>query len=151
MSRSTASDRRREDEGSILLLGLGFLGVCLLAIAVVTDAASLFLQQMELQSRADAAALAGAQGIDFDSYYARGASESTFLIPSVAVNRAGSAIGSANSRDPIDGLVVEQLVVVDQVVRVELAAPGRLSFFTMMSPPTIRVRSDARLDYRPVV
>ena len=142
--------RRESEDGSILLLGLGFLGVCLLALAVVTDAASLFLQRMALQARADAAALTGAQGIDLDAYYARGARTATALVPSLAIQRMGTAIQEANDRDPIAGLEVEQLLVVDQVVRVELAAPGRLTFFTMVDAPTIRVRSDARLDYRPV-
>lgn len=140
-----------EEDGSVLLIGLGFLGACLLALAVVADSASLFLQRMDLQARADAAALSGAQGIDLEAYYARGATESTFVIPAVAAQRAGSAIAAANTRDPITGLVVEQIVVVEQVVRVELAAPGRLTFFTMVDPPMIRVRSDARLDYRSAV
>lgn len=140
---------RRGDEGSVLLLGLGFLGICLLALAVVTDTASLFLQRMALQARADAAAVTGAQGIDLDAYYAQGATTATALIPSIAVARVVAAIQEADTHDPISGLAVEQIRVVDQVVRVELAAPGRLTFFTMLEAPTIRVRSDARLDHRP--
>jgi uncharacterized membrane protein len=140
---------RRGDEGSVLLLGLGFLGICLLALAVVTDTASLFLQRMALQARADAAALNGAQGIDLDAYYAQGATTATALIPSIAVARVVAVIQEADTHDPISGLAVEQIRVVDQVVRVELAAPGRLTFFTMLEAPTIRVRSDARLDHRP--
>jgi uncharacterized membrane protein len=140
---------RRGDEGSVLLLGLGFLGICLLALAVVTDTASLFLQRMALQARADAGALNGAQGIDLDAYYAQGATTATALIPSIAVARVVAVIQEADTHDPISGLAVEQIRVVDQVVRVELAAPGRLTFFTMLEAPTIRVRSDARLDHRP--
>jgi uncharacterized membrane protein len=130
-------------------LGLGFLGICLLALAVVTDTASLFLQRMALQARADAGALNGAQGIDLDAYYAQGATTATALIPSIAVARVVAVIQEADTHDPISGLAVEQIRVVDQVVRVELAAPGRLTFFTMLEAPTIRVRSDARLDHRP--
>lgn len=140
---------RRGDEGSVLLLGLGFLGICLLALAVVTDTASLFLQRMALQARADAGALNGAQGIDLDAYYAQGATTATALVPSIAVARVVAVIQEADTHDPISGLAVEQIRVVDQVVRVELAAPGRLTFFTMLEAPTIRVRSDARLDHRP--
>jgi uncharacterized membrane protein len=128
---------------------LGFLGICLLALAVVTDTASLFLQRMALQARADAGALNGAQGIDLDAYYAQGATTATALIPSIAVARVVAVIQEADTHDPISGLAVEQIRVVDQVVRVELAAPGRLTFFTMLEAPTIRVRSDARLDHRP--
>jgi hypothetical protein len=93
--------------------------------------------------------LNGAQGIDLDAYYAQGASTATALIPSIAVARVVAVIQEADTHDPISGLAVEQIRVVDQVVRVELAAPGRLTFFTMLEAPTIRVRSDARLDHRP--
>jgi hypothetical protein len=65
------------------------------------------------------------------------------------VQRVRSAIEEANVDDPIAGMRLEQVVVVDDVVRVELAAPGRLGFLTLIDPPMIRVRSDARLDYRP--
>lgn len=142
--------RIRDDEGGILLLGLGFLGVCLLALAVVSDAASLFLQRTALQSRADAAALSGAQGIDLDAYYAQGATTGTALVPGVAVQRVRAAVIDSQERDPIAGLAVEQAVVVNDVVRVELAAPGRMGFFTLLDPPMLRVRADARLDYRPL-
>ena len=62
-----------KDEGSIMLLGIGMIGVCLLALAVITDSAGAFIQQRELQSVADSIALAGAQGIDLEQYYRTGA------------------------------------------------------------------------------
>jgi len=46
----------KNDEGSIMLLGIGMIGVCLLALAVITDSASAFIQQRELQSVADSIA-----------------------------------------------------------------------------------------------
>jgi cobyrinic acid a,c-diamide synthase len=53
--------RRSRDDGSILVLSLGFIVICILALAVVVDASSVFLARRALQSQADAAALAGAQ------------------------------------------------------------------------------------------
>ena len=50
----------RQDEGSILVLSLGFIVVCILAVAVVVDASAMFLERRSLQARADSAALAGA-------------------------------------------------------------------------------------------
>jgi hypothetical protein len=35
-----------DERGSVLLLGVGFVIVCLLAIAVVTDVSAAFLQQL---------------------------------------------------------------------------------------------------------
>ena len=62
---------KKAEEGSVLILGIGLLGVCLLALVVVADAGSAFLQRKNLYSVADAAALAGAQTLDLPIYYSR--------------------------------------------------------------------------------
>ena len=51
-----------DDAGSILLLTLGYAALALVAIFVCADATSLYLAQKRLDSLADAAALAGADG-----------------------------------------------------------------------------------------
>jgi hypothetical protein len=51
-----------DDEGSILLLTLGYAILAIVAILVCVDATSLYLAQKRLDSLADAAALAGADG-----------------------------------------------------------------------------------------
>jgi len=51
-----------DDEGSILLLTLGYAMLALVAILVCANATSLYLAQKRLDSLADAAALAGADG-----------------------------------------------------------------------------------------
>jgi hypothetical protein len=64
-----------------MILALGFIVVCLIAVAIVVDASTLFLRQRSLQSVADGAALAGAQAIDLEAYYADGASDRIVLDP----------------------------------------------------------------------
>ena len=51
-----------DDEGSVLLLTLGYALLTIAAILVCVDATSLYLAQKRLDSLADAAALAGADG-----------------------------------------------------------------------------------------
>ena len=51
-----------DDEGSVLLLTLGYAVLAIAAILVCVDATSLYLAQKRLDSLADAAALAGAEG-----------------------------------------------------------------------------------------
>ena len=51
-----------DDEGSVLLLTLGYALLTIAAILVCVDATSLYLAQKRLDSLADAAALAGAEG-----------------------------------------------------------------------------------------
>ena len=52
----------QDDEGSILLLSLGYAVIAIVLILVCVDATSLYLAQKRLESAADAAALAGADG-----------------------------------------------------------------------------------------
>ena len=69
------------ERGSVLVLALGLVVICLIAVAVVVDASTVFLARRSLQSAADSAALAGAQAIDLDDYYARGAAVGIVLDP----------------------------------------------------------------------
>jgi threonine dehydrogenase-like Zn-dependent dehydrogenase len=73
--------RADRDEGSILVLGLGFIVICIVAVAIVVDASSMFLARRSLQARADAAALAGAQAVDLATYYADGPASRIALDP----------------------------------------------------------------------
>ncbi|MCH6229188.1 pilus assembly protein TadG-related protein [Microbacterium sp. CFH 31415] len=62
-SRDARARRRgSDDEGSVLLLTLGYGVLALVAILVCADATSLYLAQKRLDSLADAAALAAADG-----------------------------------------------------------------------------------------
>ena len=53
------------DEGSILLLTIGYAVLGLVVVLVCADATSLYLAQKRLDALADAAALAGADGFSF--------------------------------------------------------------------------------------
>lgn len=130
----------------MLILGIGMVVVCLLAIAVMTDVTSAFLQRRQLMSVADAAALAGAQGMDIDAYYAQGASIGTRLSPAQV---AAAARGHALAHGGVTGLSVDSVVSDGVTVRVTLSAPLRLPFFDGVRDEIVRVTSTARLDYRP--
>lgn len=52
----------RDDEGSVLLLALGYTLLALVLVLVAVDATSLYLAQKRADTIADAAALAGADG-----------------------------------------------------------------------------------------
>jgi hypothetical protein len=61
--------RQPDDDGSMLILMIGLVVLCLLLVAVVVDASTLFLARMHLISAADGAALAGAQAVDQRALY----------------------------------------------------------------------------------
>lgn len=60
--------RRREDHGSVTLLIIGFAGILLMAIVMVVDASSAYLQRQGLDNLADGAALYGADLGSTDVY-----------------------------------------------------------------------------------
>ncbi|MFA7323694.1 MAG: pilus assembly protein TadG-related protein [Candidatus Nanopelagicales bacterium] len=147
MKARTACNAR--ERGSILVLGIGLMGVCLLAVAVVTDTTSAFLQRRHLYSLADSAALAAVQVVDLPSYYASGASAGTRLQPSSVVAKAKQHIREAQALTPIEGLEVDGVSSDGITARVDLSAPVRLPFLGALRSDLIRVSSTARLDYRP--
>ena len=137
------------DSGNILLLGIGMLGVCLLALAVITDSSSAFIQQRNLQAQADSLALAGVQGIDLVAYYNQGATESTQLN---AQNVKAIVQGHFQSTKPLPQDSSEQPILqlqsTETGVYVTLITPLRLTFFDSLPFDPIKVSAAARLDYR---
>jgi uncharacterized membrane protein len=65
----------RRDDGSVLVLTIGFALLLMLFVGVVTDASKLFLTRRSLASVADQAAEAAAQDVDVAAVYRGGASK----------------------------------------------------------------------------
>lgn len=131
-----------------MLLGIGMIGVCLLALAVLTDSASAFIQQRELQSIADSIALAGAQGIDIEEYYRTGATQSTRL-NSAQVQDIARTHANAMTIDSDTTLTNIAIEPDGKSVVVTLNAPLRLIFFDALPFDSVEVSASARLDYAP--
>lgn len=139
--RKAGADSER---GSVLLLGIGLLGCCLLAIAVVVDAGDLLRQRQALLAVADGASLAGAQAIDLDEYYRNGATSATRLDPP-AVRAA--VLGYVRAHVGRGDVQVESVATDGSSAVVEVSAPMSAPFLGPLLGERIRVRSAARLDY----
>ncbi len=139
---------RTGDRGSVTLLALGAITVCLLAVAVAVDASAAFLQRRSLVALADAGALAGAQALDLDTYYREGASGTTGLSPQQVQERVRQYLGSRGVTMP--GLRLESAVSDGRFVTVVVSAPVTLPFFSSLATDSVRVQSRARLAYREV-
>ncbi len=138
---------RRQDEGSILVLSLGFIVICILALAVVVDASTVFMARRALQSQADGAALAGAQAIDLATYYAEGASAR------IRLDGAGvrAAVERHVRRDPGDGRLTG-VSIRDDIVVVSMSDRVRPPFSGWLTPTgayDLNVEAGAVLSYRP--
>ena len=64
--------RRRDDEGTVLVLLLGFTAILLLMVAVVVNVSSVILAKRGLASATDGAAVSAAQALDLPGLYSGG-------------------------------------------------------------------------------
>lgn len=71
----------RGDDGTILLLVLGFAAVLLLLVAVVVDVSAVILAKRGAASAADGAAVAAAQQLDQNAVYETGLTDAIPLSP----------------------------------------------------------------------
>lgn len=139
----------RDDTGSVMLLGIVLVAVCLLSLAVVVDVSALFIQRRNLAAIADAAALAGAQAIDLDAYYAHGASRATTLEPAVVVRVVRANVTAVASTDRLHGIRLDAVRSDGESVSIRLSAPVAVPFLGSLIGERAEVEARARLDYRP--
>ena len=118
------------DEGSVLLLGIGWLFTCLVAAVVMIDVSAIMLQRQHLQAASDAAALAGAQGIDLAAYYSQGATVNTRLDPGSVRARVLRHLEASDSYAALPGLVVDRIWTDGERVQVSLRKPLGLPILT---------------------
>jgi uncharacterized membrane protein len=131
-----------------MLMGLILVTICIFALTIVVDVSSLFLQRRNLAAIADASALAGAQAIDLNAYYARGASEATALDPAIVARVVRANVAAVASADALRGVRLEQVVSDGESVQVHLSAPVEVPFLGVIFGERAEVIASARLDYR---
>jgi uncharacterized membrane protein len=111
MIRAAAARRRAtkgvDDEGSVLLLTLGYAMLALAVILVCVDATSLYLAQKNLDALADAAALAGSDGfhlrVDGSGPHAELTNDGVRLAASALLEDAGSGARLVSGESPDGG------------------------------------------------
>jgi Flp pilus assembly protein TadG len=77
----------RNDDGQLLLLVMIYTVIAAALVLVAIDASTVFLERRSLSAAADAAALAGAQGLDRGAYYA-GHGDGTLAVSDSSVRQA---------------------------------------------------------------
>ena len=143
--------RRRDDEGQVSLLLVGYAVVVLALVLVVTEATSVHLARHRLLAVADSAALDAADALDAARFYSLGgagppdrvvalsdASVRESVAAYLAASREPAALGEVRVADPTgspDGATAE----------VSLTASVRLPFVSaVLSRDAVTVRVTAR-------
>ncbi|MBF4560619.1 hypothetical protein ITJ43_00495 [Microbacterium sp. VKM Ac-2870] len=121
MTRRCFARIREDEDGSVLILALGYAVIAIVLVLVCVDATSLYLTQKRLDAAADAAALAGADG--FTLVVADGA-------PSARLTDAGVY---DQARELLDAMQTAELVAA--------SAPdglsARVTVATVWHPPVL--------------
>lgn len=129
-------DKSADDSGSVLLLTLGYAVLALVAVLVCVDATSMYLAQKRLDSLADAAALAGADGFTLeivaDEPIARLTTEGVREQATALIDDLGGAATIVSAGTP-DGVSA----------RVTLATTWRSPVVTLFVPNGVALESTA--------
>lgn len=125
-----------DDEGSVLLLTLGYAVLALVAVLICVDATSLYLAQKRLDSLADAAALAGADGFTLSVVDDEPRAE---LTPAQVSAQASQLVGEVGG-----GAVLVSAGTPDGVsARVTVAGTWHPPVLTLFVPEGVALRATA--------
>ena len=114
--------RPRGDRGQTSLLVIGLAVVAIMMVAVVVDASAAYLRRSGLDSLADGAALAAADGIRGSQVYQGGLGEHAQIDPQVARAYVADYLSATGAARHYPGLSYRVEIGTDRVV-VRLASP----------------------------
>lgn len=132
--------RHRDDDGTVLLLTLGFAAVLLLAVGVVVNVSAVILAKRAVASAADGAAVSAVQSLDLPALYARGLPGAVPLGAAEAAARVEAYRSDAAVTQP--GLLMRVRLEGNEAV-VEAVRTVRPPFPVLGTGP-VEVRSVAR-------
>lgn len=128
-------ERPDDDEGSILLLTLGYAVLALALVFVCVDATSVYLAQKRIQATADAAALAGADGFTLEVVDGQPVAE---LTDAGVLAQADALVGVAG-----DAVVVSADTPDGVSARVSVASTWHPVIGTLFVPNGVRIEATA--------
>jgi Putative Flp pilus-assembly TadE/G-like len=117
--------RRRGDNGQVTVMIVGFFLVLGLLTAVVVDASAAYLRNQSLNSLADGAALAAADGIEGAQVYSGDLDDRAEIDPGLAARCVEKYLVDIGAREDYPELQLS-IRLEDQRAVVEISAPLRL-------------------------
>jgi uncharacterized membrane protein len=131
--RADARRAARRDDGQLLLLVMIYVVVAAVLVLVAIDASAVFLEQRSLAAAADAAALAGAQGVDRGAYYAGGGEDTLSLSDPSVRTAVADYVADARLAAEHRHLTVTAASSGGRSATVRLTSRVRLPFVTLLS------------------
>lgn len=134
----------RQDDGSILLFGIGLSIAGLMVATVSINVASIWVTKNVLDGIADGAALSAAQAIDPDSIYVQGLGTNLRINESLARARVNQYVAQSNVRSQVQQFSVRSVTVSGTAVTVTVQAKPNTAFGYLMPISTPVVASAAK-------
>ncbi len=136
--------RLTQDDGSILLLGIGLAVTALMIATVAINVASLWVTRNVLDGIADGAALSAAQAIDTNAIYRDGLGSKLRLNETLARNRVMEYVLVAEANKQVQRFSVRSVTVSGTTVSVTLQGIPTLPFGYLMPVSAPVVVSSAK-------
>lgn len=133
---------RGDERGSITPLIIGFAVVIAMLVAVVVDSSAAFLRRQDLDSVADAAALAATDGVQGDAVYTRGLGDTAQIDAAAARHYVAAYIESSGVLRRFPQLSFEVRTTTNTVI-VRVHTPLRLPLHVPGVGETARVSGTA--------
>lgn len=121
--------RGRRDDGTVLVLVIGFAFILVVMVAVVVNVSAVVLAKRGVASAADGAAVSAAQSLDVEALYRDGLREQLPLNLAEARGRVATYNAQAEAQQPGLALVVRldgrtAVVTATRTVRLPFPVPG---------------------------
>jgi hypothetical protein len=133
-----------DDDGSILLFGIGLAVAGLMIATVSINVASLWVTRNVLDGIADGAALSAAQAVNTDAIYRDGLGSNLRLNENLARARVNEYVVAANVSSQVEQFSIRSVVVSGTSVTVTIQAKPRTAFGYLMPISTPVVASAAK-------
>jgi hypothetical protein len=135
-------DQGRGDEGTVLVLVLGFTAVLLLMVGVVVNVSAAALARRAVASAADGAAVAAAQSLDLSALYAGGLPDGRLPLDPV---EAGVRVAAYGQQAVLTQPGLQLTVAVQgSTATVVAVREVRLPFSRLVGLQPLRVQATAR-------
>mgnify|MGYP006269510513 CR=1 FL=1 len=136
--------KKQDDEGSILVLGIGLSLVCVLVATVAINVATVWLSRTALDSIADGAALAGTHAIDSAAIYRDGLTGIAHLSQTQARVKVKAYLARPEVRSQVHSLRLRSIAVSGNSVQVTISCNPAMPFGYLWGTSTVIARSKAR-------
>lgn len=128
----TIRTKYKDEDGSILLFGIGLAIAALMIVTAAVNVAALWTTRNVLDGIADGAALAAAQAVDANSVYRNGLGTALVLSEPLARTRVTQYVQTSGVRKQVSGFAVRSVVVSGRAVIVTVQAHPVMPFGYLM-------------------